>query len=158
MKREKLSNNILYNQVRYKNLRSRAGDELKILEEYFGKNFTSERLKYQSILFHLTAYQKEISYFGLRGVFVGVIAAILTYGFNTVILSEILKVSEETKLAGFITAILSTIIFVLIFYITLWEPFSIDRKRRDQLYINEYMIELVKDKINTIDSMENRIV
>jgi hypothetical protein len=148
---QRLNDQVLRDQKRYKKLRNTAHNELRILEEYFGRTCTDNRLVCQQILFHLNASQKEISYFGLRGIFVGIIAAIFTYGFNSLVLPMLLETLKKNVIGGFLFIIIITIIFILLFFMATWEYFSIDRKRRTQLYINEYMIELIKEKFDNLD-------
>lgn len=147
---ENLRKSIYSEQRRYKKLRSTAHDQLKFLEEHFGGNISSKILVYKQILFHLNSAQKEISYFGLRGVIVSIVAAIFTFGFNSMVIPELLKVIEKHKIAGFVFTMILTIIFLVLFLLTVYEPFSLDRKRRNQLYINEYMIEIVKERIKNL--------
>jgi hypothetical protein len=144
---EKLSKHIYSEQKKYNKLRNAAHDQLVILEEYFGRNSSNKEFIYQQILLHLYSSQKEISYFGLRGVIVGVIATIFTFGFNSMIVPELIKLIEINKIAGLFSTTLISIIFFLLFLYMVREPFILDRNRRNQLYINEYMIELVKEKI-----------
>jgi hypothetical protein len=149
-RKEKLRMSINADQKRYKKLRSDAHRQLEILEEYFGLNSLNKEMVYQQILFHLNSSQKEISYFGLRGVIVSVVAAIFTFGFNSMIIPELLNIIEKNKVAGLIFTMILTVVFVGMFLLTVQEPFSLDRKRRNQLYINEYIIEIVKDRIKNL--------
>ena len=144
---KKKRRNIYLAQKNYKKLRSEAHLQLDILEGYFGRNTLNKALVYQQILLHLNSAQKEISYFGLRGVLVGVIATVFTFSFNSMVFPVLIDNIEKSKIFGLLLTVLVSIFFIILFLIAAWEPFSLDRKRRNRLYINEYIIELVKEKV-----------
>ncbi|MFB3164739.1 hypothetical protein ABLO26_25595 [Neobacillus sp. 179-J 1A1 HS] len=154
-KKSRIKNKILNNQEKYKNLRDKARIELSVLEEYFGKSRLDQLTIYFEIKKHLEANQKEISYFGLRGVIVGLITAIFVYLFNTQIIPNLGQLDSENQLFSYILnqigAILATIIFLLLYFITIGDFLIADWKRRNQIYINEYLIKLVEEKIKEIN-------
>ncbi|MGM0844995.1 MAG: hypothetical protein ACQEUT_08460 [Bacillota bacterium] len=151
MKRRKrrYKRTVIMKQKKYKELRRLAHEELSILKEHYQSVSIYEEEVLRYILYHLTASQKEISYFGLRGIFVGMIAAIFTFSFNGSIYPQLVKLIDSNAIAGFILSVIMPIIFFSLFLLAVWEPFWSDKKRRDQLYINEYMIELIKKELES---------
>jgi len=154
-KKNKVKNKILNNQNKYKNLRNIAQNELSVLEGYFGKDKLDDLTICIEIKKHLEAYQKEINYFGLRGIIVGLVTAIFVYLFNTHIIPNIGKFVLDNKLYSYFFNQFAVIIVILIclsfYFLATLQFFIPDSKRRNQIYINEYMIKLVEEKIDTIN-------
>ncbi|MFB3168469.1 hypothetical protein P5G62_015230 [Neobacillus sp. 179-C4.2 HS] len=159
-KARRIKKKILNNQGKYKKLREKARFELTVLEEYFGKSLLDELTIYYEIKKHLEANQKEISYFGLRGVIVGLATAIFVYLFNSQIIPNLgqLNLGKENQIFSYILnqigAIFAIIIFLVLYFITTADFFIADWKRRNQIYINEYMIKLVEEKIVEINDIK----
>lgn len=158
MKKRKISkirNKILDNQDKYKKLREKARIELTVLEEYFGKSSLDDLTIYTEIKKHLEAHQKEISYFGLRGILIGIITAIFVYLFNTQLTPHIGEVELGSQLWTYIinqiVAIIVILIFLSVYFISTIDFFISDWNRRNQIYINEYIIKLVEEKIEAIN-------
>ncbi|MFA9556795.1 hypothetical protein ACERII_05805 [Evansella sp. AB-rgal1] len=125
-------------QKQYKKLRNKGHEELDMLEEYFGNSYSDSYSTYKSILFHLQAQQKEKSYFGLLGVVIGILVAIFSFGFTLFIsISQVGIIDDPILISG-----ISILIFLFVI-----SGYRADKKRRNQLYINEYMIALVKEKM-----------
>lgn len=160
---KKFKNTVLDNQERYDLLRKKAYQELKILEEYFGKRQINQRKIYTDILMHIEAAQKELSYTGFRGVLLGLITAVFLYAFNTQIFPILIKIKIPVEGNYFLNAsiiiIFESIIFIffiVLYFITTGSTFWEDKKRRKQIYINEYLIKLVELKIKDIDDTKTR--
>jgi hypothetical protein len=155
-KMPKLKNKILRNQEKYKKLREKARFELTVLEEYFGKNRLDQLTIYSEIKKHIEAQQKEMSYFGLRGVMIGLVTAIFVYLFNNEIMPNLNIGDGEignqiyNYILNQIGAVIAVIIFFFLYLIATGDTFIADWQRRNQIYINEYMIKLVEEKIDRI--------
>ena len=164
-KNDKIKNTIISKQVKYEKLRKKAHFELKVLKGYFGKRQIDQLKVKRDILKHLEANQKEVAYFGLRGVFIGLAVAIFVYLFNTEIIpnlnhseTEILGNGIISFLSNIIGAIFAVIIFLFLFLLATRDFFLSDNKRREQIYINEYIIQLVEEEINdTIDKQKKEL-
>ncbi|CRK80321.1 hypothetical protein [Neobacillus massiliamazoniensis] len=147
---------ILNQQYKYEKLRKHAYKELKVLEEHFSKRQVDKGKIYSDILIHLQAYQKEISYNGLRGVTLGILTTILVYIFNTGVIAQLLKIkiSMNHWVAEAIGLIFGTIIlglyFLCMYFLGAGHFFIEDIKRRKQIYVNEYLIKIVEEKIEAI--------
>lgn len=154
-KNSKVENKILSKQEKYKKLRKKARIELKVLEDYFGKEKLDDLTVYTEIKKHLEASQKEISYFGLRGIVIGLITTIFVYLFNTQINQNIGQVNAGNWLSSYIinqiVAIIVVLFFLCIYFLTTSDFFISDWSRRNQIYINEYIIKLVEEKIVAIN-------
>ncbi|WP_223592376.1 hypothetical protein [Neobacillus bataviensis] len=155
--KKRRKNYIINNLDKYEKLRKNAHNELKILETYFGKRQIDQIKIYSDILRHLEATQKEISYFGLRGVYIGLATAIFVYIFNTQIAQNLVQSNTDilgNQLLGYILnligAIITIIVFLLLYFLATGDIFISDWKRRNQIYINEYMIKLVQEKIDEL--------
>jgi len=85
-KLKKLKKTVHDNQEKYELLRRKADQELIVLEAYFGKRQIDQKKIYTDILIHLEAAQKELSYTGYRGVYLGLVTSVLLYTFNTQVL------------------------------------------------------------------------
>jgi hypothetical protein len=153
-KMTKIKNTILTNQEKYKKLREKARFELTVLEEYFGKGRLDKQTIYTEIKKHLEAHQKEISYFGLRGVIIGLATAIFVYLFNTQITPHLGQFDFGNQLLSYIInqifAIIVVMIFLSLYFIMAGDFFISDWNRRNQIYKNEYMIKLVDERIKEI--------
>lgn len=153
---EKLETEILSEQKKYDKLRKDAYKEMQILEEYFGKRKTIRKHVLWEILIHLEARQKDLSYTGNRGVILGVVSSVLVYIFNTGILSELIT-NEVIGLwyVRFIAIIVtsSTVgaAFMILYTMGTKHFFNEERKIRNQIYINEYLIKLVKEEYDQLD-------
>ena len=147
-------------------LRNKAKEEFKFLLELFEKDSNSELEAFKEIKNHLYATQKELTYFGYRGIMVGFIIVILTNILTTRGLPKILdmidRVNEFTniieKIVSFFILLVFLMLFLLFFSLFFWQmvsPFFInERGIREQIYMNEYMIYIVEEKIEK--SLENR--
>jgi hypothetical protein len=155
-KNEKFKKAILDNQKEYEELRKKAHQELEILEEFFGRRQIDKINIYSSIKRHLEASQKAISYTGLRGVFLGIFTGFLVYIFQTGVLAPLLKMkfSIDNYFLEALSVIIITGILVLFFigmyFISTGHFFLEDRKRRNQIYINEYLIEFLEERIEEL--------
>ncbi|MEK4083781.1 hypothetical protein [Psychrobacillus sp. FSL K6-1415] len=129
-----------------------------MLVNYFGNGRLDDLTIYTEVKKHLEAHQKEIAYFGLRGILIGLVTAIFVYLFNTQIISNIGGHELGSQLSSYIinqiVVIIVFIIFLLIYFITTVDFFIADRNRRNQIYINEYMIKLVDEKIEAINNRD----
>jgi len=154
---DKLRKSILDKQKGDEKLRKRAYQELKILEEYFGKRNTNRKDILWHIYLHLEADQKELTYSGNRGVLLGVITTMLLYIFNTGILAKMIETDIKvdswiTKAIGMIFISITVVIFFIIMYFLAVGHFFRDEKKvRKQIYINEYLIKLVKAEYDKLD-------
>ena len=161
-KLKKFRNKVLDNQVRYDLRRKEAYQEIKVLEEYFGKRQIDQDRIFTDILLHLEAAQKELSYTGYRGVVLGLVTAVFLYAFNTQIMPTLTSITIPNEGNYFLNAsvimLFETIVFILFFVIYLIgtsSAFIEDRKRRKQIYINEYLIKLVQMKIKNLEVQNN---
>ncbi len=155
---KKMKKNIQHSQKKYKRLREKARVELSVLEEEFGKGRLDQISIYSEIKKHLEAHQKEISYFGLRGVIIGLATAIFGSLFTNQILPNLGKGNDKSfennifnyvlNLIGGITVI---VIFIFLFLMATGDIFLADVNRRKQIYINEYMLKLVEEKMKEIN-------
>ncbi|MEK5209856.1 hypothetical protein [Psychrobacillus sp. FSL H8-0510] len=156
MNKEKTKKKIINNQKKYKKLREKASNELIVLMDYFGKGRLDDLTTYTEIKKHLEAHQKEIAYFGLRGIFIGLVTAVFAFMFNTQVIPKLGTLEFGNRLISYIfnqiVVVIIFIIFFLIYYLTAGEFFNADNNRRNQIYINEYMIKLVDEKIKTINN------
>jgi hypothetical protein len=155
-KKEKLKKAILEDQIKYERLRKRAHLELEVLEEYFGKRQINQINIYLDIKRHLEASQIDLTYNGLRGVILGLLTAVLVYLFQTGVLAPLLKIkfSIGNYLAEALALIIISAVLALIFFgmyfIGTGHYFIEDRKRRNQIYINEYLIEFLEERIEEL--------
>ncbi|SDN56682.1 hypothetical protein [Bacillus sp. OK048] len=155
-KEVKFRNNILNQQDKYEKLRKTAFKELKILEEYFGKRTVDQIQIYRNILKHLEATQKEISYNGVRGVTLGILTTVLVYIFNTGVIASLLKmkISLGSWIIEAIAMIIATFIlfvyFLVMYFFGASSFFIEDMKRRKQIYINEFLIKTIEEKLEEI--------
>lgn len=154
-KKNKAENKILNNQEKYKKLRNKARGELSVLEGYFGKDKLNDLTICNEIKKHLEAHQKEINYFGLRGIIIGIVTAIYVYLFNTQITPNIGHFVLDNPIFSYIinqfAVIIVILIFLALYFLATLDFFISDSKRRNQIYINEYMIKLVEEKIDDIN-------
>ncbi|PGT84624.1 hypothetical protein COD11_10385 [Bacillus sp. AFS040349] len=78
----------------------------------------------------------------------------LCYLFNSQLSPQTGKFEYGSPLLTYITnqiiALIIVGIFLSMYFITTFNFFISDWKRRNQIYINEYMIKLVEEKINAI--------
>jgi hypothetical protein len=153
-KMTKIKYKILNDQEKYKKLREKARFELAVLEEYFGKGRLDQLTIYSEIKKHLEAHQKELSYFGLRGVFIGLATAIFVYLFNTQLTPHLGQLDLGNQLISYIinqiVAIIVVVLFLSLYFIMTGDFFISDWNRRNQIYKNEYMIKQVEDRIEEI--------
>lgn len=158
---KRLRKGIIDNQSQYEKLRKKAHFELIVLEEYFGKWLVDKEKIYSEIQRHLEANQKELTYNGLRGVILGILTTILVYIFNTGIIAPLLKLklSISNWVADAIGIVIGTMIlgifFLTLYFLGAGQFFIDDLKRRKQLYINEYMLKIVQEKIQEIKEKKN---
>lgn len=159
-KNKKLEEAILSEQNGYEKLRKQAYRELLVLEEYFGRRKVDQISIYLDIKKHLEASQKYTSYTGYRGVFLGLITTIFVYMLTTGVLNKLfnIRLSLDNYFSEAIALIIVTPVIVLTFlamyFLGTIHFFLDDRKRRKQLYINEYMIMLLAERIAEI--IDNR--
>jgi hypothetical protein len=155
-KKEKLKKAILEEQKKYERLRKRAHLELEVLEEYFGKRQINQINIYLDIKRHLEASQIDLTYNGLRGVILGLLTAVLVYLFQTGVLAPLLKIkfSIGNYLAEALALIIISAVLALFFFgmyfIGTGHYFIEDRKRRNQIYINQYLIKFLEEKIEKL--------
>lgn len=152
----KFAKEILEKQEKYENYRKIAYKELRVIEEYFGKRKSNRKDILWDILIHLEAHQKELSYSGHRGVVLGVITSILVYIFNTGIMKELLEnkinahwIIEYTVI--FVTSLIVSIFFIVMFFVATGHFFRDDKKIRKQIYINEFIIKFVKKEYDDLN-------
>lgn len=143
-------------------LRSKADDEFKTLLQLFSIDNNSDIEVLKEIKFHLEASQKEVTYFGYRGIVIGVIVAVLTSTVTTQVLPLIFDMSNqiyeqqtviEILVFSIVVIIITTILFVMVSLLSLqivYPFFKGDKEIRDQIYINEYMIRVVEEKIKQV--------
>lgn len=141
-------------------LRQQAVKELDILINLLSKEIECEEKMLKEANFHLEAKQKELTYFGYRGIIVGVVVAVLTSIFTStgfpIVLDAIEKVDQLNsvfeKIIHFLIAVLLILTLVImcafVFRQSLTPFFGDDKEIRDQIYINEYMIKIVRSKID----------
>lgn len=115
MNKRKIKKKIINNQEKYKKLREKARDELNVLVDFLGKGRLDDLTTYTEIKKHLEAHQKEIAYFGLRGILIGLVTAIFVYLFITQIISNIGVHELGNKLSSYIINQIVVIIVVIIF-------------------------------------------
>jgi ABC-type uncharacterized transport system fused permease/ATPase subunit len=155
-KKNKVKLIILQEQKKYEKLRKRAHLELEILEEYFGKRQTYKINIYVDIKRHIEAIQKDISYTGHRGILLGILTGFLVYIFQTGILAPLLKTKFTTDnylleaLSVIIITLVLVVFFICMYFISASQFFWEDRKRRNQIYINEYLIKFLEEKIEEL--------
>lgn len=155
-------NSILNKQKDYHKLRRRAHAELAIIEEYFGSRTSDKLTIYTDIINHLKASQKHIAYTGFRGILLGLVTTIFVYLFTKGVINNLLDnkgtYQVYTDAIPLIIAIsLIVIIFLAMYFLGTSHFFLDDNKRRNQLYINEYIIHLLEGKISEIkDSGKNK--
>ena len=141
-------------------LREQANKELDILINILSKEIRSEKEVWEEILSLLEADQKELNYFGYRGVLVGIVAVIFTSFFTTYVLPTIIDASEvlnnlefNFKMVIIVVALTILVIILLLLWSgVLWQLmtvfFSKEKMIRDQIYINEYLIKVIQRKID----------
>ncbi|MGD6879282.1 hypothetical protein [Bacillus infantis] len=141
----------VYNvQAKHEKLRREAYLELSVLEEYFSKRRSDKIEILSEILKHLEAYQKEKSYFGLRGILIGLTTVIFAYLFNTHILEGLIAKGNEANLI--IQTVTITLLSLGLYFIATSHQFFGDQKIRKEIYKTEYMIKVVQDQIDTLRS------
>ncbi|MGD6876147.1 hypothetical protein [Bacillus sp. OG2] len=137
-------------QAKHEKLRREAYLELSALEEYFSKRRTDKIEILSEILKHLEAYQKEKSYFGLRGIFIGLTTVIFAYLFNTHVVEELIAKGNEANLL--IQTVTITLVSLGLYFIATSPQFFGDLKIRKEIYKTEYMIKVVQDRLDTLRS------
>ncbi|MED1202371.1 hypothetical protein [Heyndrickxia acidicola] len=125
----------------YEKLQRKAYFDLLVLEEYYGKWNIEQKKVFLEMKKHLEAQQKADSYFGFRGFTIGLIVALIVYLFIVQIPTKFLFLKELSgswflKTAG---AVIGLVLIILYSFI--------DRERRKQIYIREYMVKLIDEKI-----------
>ncbi|RST58592.1 hypothetical protein D5F11_016285 [Siminovitchia terrae] len=147
-----------------KKLRCKAKAELKILLQLSQKENSSKLEAYKDIKYHLKSSQKELTYFGYRGVIFGFVGVILTSIVTTMIIPMIFEMSdgvnkmhslnEKIIYAVGITLLISFLVFLFVFFSRkVVSPFYDSEKDiRNQIYINEYMINIVDEKIKELSN------
>ncbi|QTD40614.1 hypothetical protein [Sporosarcina sp. Te-1] len=140
-------------------LRQQAIKEVDILINLLSEEISCEEKLLKEAIFHLEAKQKELTYFGYRGIFVGVVVVILTNFFTTQGLPTMYKILNEInninsifeKTVYYIVAVVVIIILALLFGFALWQSlvpfFGNDKEIREQIYMNEYMIKILQNKM-----------
>jgi hypothetical protein len=147
---KKIISEVLSVQAKHEKLRREAYLELSVLEEYFSKRRTDRIEILSEILKHLEAYQKEKSYFGLRGILIGLTTVIFAYLFNTHILEELIAKENNGNL--FIQTVTITLISLGLYFIATSHQFFGDLKIRKEIYKTEYMIKIVQDRLDILRS------
>lgn len=144
-------------------LRLRAKKELGVLLNIFSKENDSEINTLKEIKIHLEATQKETNYYGFRGIVLGLVVVILANIITTQILPLLFEwakdVSEYQTLIEVVISeivlILICIIFILVFgfsfYFATKHFYKNEEEIRKQIYINEYNIRKIDEKIKLIE-------
>jgi hypothetical protein len=137
-------NKILDKHAKYEKLQRKAYFDLLVLEENYGEWNIEPKKVFLEIKKHLEAQQKEASYFGFRGFTIGLIAALIVYVFSLQIPTKFLGLKDLAgswflKMAGVVIGLALIILYSFI-----------DWKIRKQIYIREYMIKLIDEKIEEI--------
>jgi hypothetical protein len=137
----RIKNKTLDKLAKYEKLQRKAYFDLLVFEENYRKWNIEPKKVFLEIKKHLEAQQKEVSYFGFKGFTIGLIAALIVYVFSTQIPIKFLGLKD---LAGswFIEMASLVIGLALIILYSF-----IDWKIRKQIYIREYMIKLIDEKI-----------
>ena len=145
-------------------LRTRANKELMVLLDIFSKESDSEINTLKEIKIHLEATQKETNYYGFRGIVLGLVVVILANIITTQILPLLFEwaqnVSEYQTLLEVVISqivlVIMCIIFILIFgfsfKFTTKHFYKKEEEIREQIYINEYNILKIEEKIRSIEN------
>lgn len=162
--RKKETRRIAKNHENTTKQRLKAKIELNILVNLFSSDIESELDTFKEIKFHLEASQKELTYFGFRGITIGIIVVILTNLITNKGLPIIFDISEQMdkfptlldKTIMFAVLIITVMILTGVFVFAYYQfasPFlNSEKKIREQLYINEYMIKMVEEKIKFLSN------
>ncbi|WP_147057685.1 hypothetical protein [Sporosarcina luteola] len=146
-------------------LRHQAVKELDILINLLSKETECEQKVLKEAMFHLEAEQKELTYFGYRGIFIGVVVVILTSFFTNQglpimydFLYRINDLSSVFEMAVYyIVLVFIILILVVLFGFILWQTlipfFGNDKEIREQIYKNEYMIKILQNKIQELKQL-----
>lgn len=143
-------------------LRLKAKEELKILVELSSSVNDSELEVYNEIKFHLEASQKGLTYFGFRGIAIGIVVLIVTNVITTKGVPIIFNISEQIDdFSSFLEkSLIFALLIAVVMVITLISMFILhqvtlpfrqsEKEIREQIYINEYMLKIVEEKIKDI--------
>lgn len=143
-------------------LRLKAKEELKILIDLFSRDNDNETDAFKEIKFHLEASQKELTYFGFRGITIGIIVVLLTNIIITKGLPIMFDISEQLgkfqslleKSIWFAFIVVMAMLLIGFFMVAFYQFASPilrkEKKIREQIYINEYMIKMVEEKIKLL--------
>ena len=143
-------------------LRSRANDELKVLLNVFSKENDNELEILKEIKIHLEATQKETNYYGYRGIVLGLIVVILANIITTQILPLLFEWTQNItehqtllevvifEIVLIIICIVFLVIFGFLFRSATKHFYKNEREIRNQIYINEYNLRKIEEKISII--------
>ncbi|QNK86448.1 hypothetical protein H7992_14390 [Sporosarcina sp. resist] len=144
-------------------LRAKANEELDIIINSLSKEIKCEKKLLKEVVFHLEALQKELNYFGYRGIGIGIVVVVLTNFFTTQGIPIMYEALEEIDKFSFtLEKIIYLVIYMLFFLFlvgtfgfVLWKTlspfFGDDKDIREQIYIYEYMIKIVESKIKQLE-------
>lgn len=163
-RKKEFAKSILLKHKNSEKLRLKANQELKILMEIYSKDYNEEINVLNEIKIHLEATQKEINYYGYRGIIIGLIVVILSNLIATKIFPPIFEIAETvsnfpTPLEKIIYQGILTLFCIFIFglvailFLQTTGPFFKKEKNiREQIYINEFNIRKIDEKIKDLEN------
>lgn len=136
--------NILKKHFKYERWQRKAYFELLVLEEHFSRRHADPVKIISEIQKHIESYQKETSYFGYKSIRMFLIALFVIYLLTVLFMnreftSEWIGSTSSLNLLPYIFTLIS-----LFFY--LFTTIS-DFNKRKRLYINQYMLKMLDERI-----------